>query len=230
MSTNKNKAPSVTKNVEKLNHETCKKIAQKVADDHKGSPKPQLLHKVVKPEDPSKVLYPHHKGKKINAGDVLTVCWMPMGERWKWERDVMPITFILDFTKLNRVPTKADADKQIAEQIKMWRKRGRFFSEEEAYRDFIVDVERVIGHQAHEMKYHPMCPMCSLEMANGIFESMCKAREWIDYEVPRLRKMVDVKSAVIPDLNHVEIKDRKWVEKTVKTCKCGGKCHCKKDK
>lgn len=230
MSTNKSKAPSVTKNMEKLNHEICKKIAQKVADDHKGQPKPQLLHKVVKKNNEEIInkFLEGLKGKNEVISKKFVVCWMQ--NEHSWERVVLTATFAVDFTGFDHTPTEKDLEVQLIKQIKDWENRGWRFTEEDAYNDLIIDIERVLGHAHIDQQYHPMCPLRGFDFITKIYNTMRNARIWIESTVPTLREKVDEVCEVIPDTEKYEIKNRKWVEKTVRPCKCGGKHNCKKGK
>ena len=60
---------------------------------------------------------------------------------------------------------------------------------------------------------------------------MSEARQWM-HDLDGIRRSVDGKWPVIPDLAKFEIKDRKFVPiPPKKTCCCGGKtCKCKKGK
>ena len=170
----------------KMKEEACKKLAAKVAADHAGQPKPKLLHR--KPNDEQ--ILASLKGKVTKMMHINGVRWNDPGDGWG--RETCGFTITVDFTKLDRAPTKEDVVKSIQKDLNDISDRGWYY-----------------------------------------YEILRKSRIWIEQEVPIIRQKVDGTWPVIPCLETHEIKDRRFVRKEdpkKPTCKCGGKCHCKKGK
>ena len=210
----------------KMKEEACKKLAAKVAADHAGQPKPKLLHR--KPNDEQ--ILASLKGKVTKMMHINGVRWNDPGDGWG--RETCGFTITVDFTKLDRVPTKEDVVKSIQKDLNDISDRGWYFSEEAARKALVRDVERRMGHMLIEFEHNPPCPRCATDILRDYYEILRKSRIWIEQEVPIIRQKVDGTWPVIPCLETHEIKDRRFVrkEEPKKPCKCGGKCHCKKGK
>lgn len=206
--------------------EACKKIAAKVAAQHVGQEKPQLLHRKPTEEQMLASL----KGKVTEIMHVNGVRWRDPGDGWGRETCGFKIT--VDFTKLDRAPTKDEVVKSIQNDLDDIANHGWYFTEEAARKALVRDIERQMGHMVIEFEHNPPCPACATDFLRDFYEILRKSRIWIEEEVPSIRKKVDGQWPVIPCLDAYEIKDGKFVrkEEPKSICKCGGKCHCKKGK
>ena len=143
---NTNKKLPAKEPTKKLSNATCKEIAAKVASDHKGLQKPQLLHRKPTETDPNKILYKDYQGKKIDIAKKLIVKWVAGDEPYSWRRVVKDVTFSCDFTKLDRIPTKADVERELRDDLHDIEAAGWSFCEEDAYGELLKDIERMLGH------------------------------------------------------------------------------------
>lgn len=197
------------------------KIAAKVAEDHKGLPKPQLLQKVTKETDPRKILLPNLKHKKTTVYRE-SVRWVQKNPKhFIWERESGPITFELDFTKWEHIPTKYEYDSIVFDNLEIIKSKGYSFSEEEAYDRLLIDIEKKLGETMIDLRYARGAGCCcpaydAYCIVNDLYNTMLEARQWMEIMVPGLRMRAKDPCSVIPDLSKFELKNGEWVKKNPK--------------